>query len=92
MTTKRTPIRRNLRQRITPEMVELWRRLHEDPDEERRREYSRELRRLLGWKPWEPLLERVTCPEPPDYMRGNEHQQEGWRKVWELRRELEEFA
>ena len=92
MTTKRTPIRRNLKQRITPEMRELWKRSREDQDEERRREYSRELHRMIGWKPWEPFLEWVTSPEPPAYHKGSEHHAAMWQKAWKLRQELEAAA
>ena len=92
MATKRTSLRRGMRLQITPEMVELWKRAREDRDEERRSEHSRELHRLIGWKPWEPFLEWVTSPEPPAYRTGDEQYAAMWQKAWELRQELEAAA
>ena len=55
MATKRKPIERNVRQRITPEAVKAY--LDEDDGE---------LRRLLGLKPWEisPLDAVGPCVYP----------------------------
>jgi hypothetical protein len=86
---------------ITPEMVELWRRIEEveaedshkawEPEGRKREWYdaSGKLHCMLGLRPWETGPNRVTGPETPDYMQHNPLQLEGWRKAWELRQALE---
>ncbi len=99
MTTKRTPLRRDARARITPELVALWLKLKEitgagaheklEPDG-RRVEYLDALHaldRLLGMKPWQVCpLDAVTA-EPPSHLQ--QHRLDSWRRAWELRRALE---
>ncbi len=99
MTTKRTPLRRDARARITPELVALWLKLkaireageHEELEPDGRRvEYLDALHaldRALGIKPWQESPVDVDGPEPPAHMR--QHQQDSWRRAWELRQALE---
>lgn len=101
MATKRTPLRREQRQRITPEVAALWRRIRQleaegadDGDSDQRREYldaCSELSRVLGVKPWETPPDGARHPEPPAYMRAPD-QREDWRRAYELRQSLEEAA
>jgi hypothetical protein len=97
MTTKRIPIRRDRRARLTPETVALWivlREIEDDPDgkewepEGRYREYldgTNELCRRLGlwWGHSNPL--DATTAEPPDWMAHNELQADAWREAYRWR-------
>ena len=97
MTTKRTPIRRNRRARLTPETVALWLVLREIQDDPmgnewepvgRRREYLdgiKELCRRLGlwWGSTNPL--DATEATPPDYMLHNKLQADAWREAYRWR-------
>ena len=95
MTTKRTPIRRNARVRITPEIVALWRRLEEikaaGGDEEwepvrQRREFSDThltLHRALGLRPWEANPFDVDDGPRPPYQTCYSG---SWEQTQELRR------
>jgi len=101
MATKRTPLRRNPRHRIAPEIVALWTRLVEidaaGGDEEwepvgRRREFldaSRELNRALGIPPWGWSPIEIQGDEPPDWVQAEPFRLEAWRKGQEWRQELE---
>jgi hypothetical protein len=82
MTTKRTPISRQSRLRITPEMVDLY-----------RRGLALELHRALGLRPWHPSpfdIELDDFPEP----EGNFDPAMTWREsephIAAIRRRLEE--
>jgi uncharacterized protein YecE (DUF72 family) len=101
MTTKRIPIRRDVRARVTPELVALWRQLKEITEagahEEfepvgRRNEFLEALHamdRAFGIRPWQESPLYAETPEPPAYMRRSEPAMEGWRRAWELRCALE---
>src|SRR5215212_1953002 len=104
MTTKRTPLRRDARVRITPEMLALWAKLHEIAAEDggydewepggRRREFldtSGELNRALGVKPWEQCPFFTDGPEPPAHKR-DPWRAALWTKAWDLRCALDAAA
>jgi hypothetical protein len=81
MTTKRTPISRQSRLRITPEMVDLY-----------RRGLALELHRALGLRPWHPSpfdIKSDDFPEP----EGDFHTSMSWREsephIAAIRRQLE---
>ncbi len=99
MTTKRTPLRRDARARITPELVALWLKLrairevgeHEELEPDGHRvEYLDALHaldRALGIKPWQVCpLDAVTA-KPPSHLQ--QHRLDSWRRAWERRRALE---
>jgi hypothetical protein len=102
MTTKRRPIKRNPKLRVTPEAVALWVRLNEilaaglkdDWDDQTcRNEYldtAEQLREALGLHPWEANVEDADTDDPPDYMLSTPLAVEGWRTAREWRRLLEE--
>jgi hypothetical protein len=78
--TKRTKIRREPRQRVTPEAVEAfaagdWSALH----------------RALGLRPWQESPLHALTPEPPDWMTS-EFYREDWKHAYVLRVALEAAA
>jgi hypothetical protein len=99
MSTKRRPIQRSMRARITPEVLELWQRLRaihrvklwreEWEPRGRYRELldgEKQLAKMLGLffgDAGQPLT--VDGPEPPDYMRSNSYQSERWGVAWAWR-------
>jgi hypothetical protein len=80
MATKRRPLQRALRTRITPEAIEAF-----------RRGDSFALDRALQLKPWDQSPLYAVTDEPPDYMRDTLNV-ERWKYARELRRELERAA
>ena len=105
MSTKRVAIRRPAKARVTPEVLELWRRLREieaDPVARREwepvgryREYMDGYKRLctclgLWWGLMISPLDTET-ETPRGYMLRNPIQVEAWRKAWEWRQVLEEL-
>lgn len=101
VSTKRVPLRRSLKARITPEVVASWRRIRQleaegadDYDSGQRREYldaCSELHLLLMLKPWETTPEWATHPEPPAY-RQTPDRRDDWHRAYELRQALEAAA
>jgi hypothetical protein len=104
MSTKRTPLRRDAKARLTPETIALWVRLEAiqaagDHNEweplGRRREYLDGNKALCGslglWWGYTSPLNAVTA-DPPDYMRHNELQADAWRQAWAWRCALQEGA
>jgi hypothetical protein len=101
MTTKRTPIRRATKARVTPEIIALWLKLKEIVADEtceewepegRRREYldtSKALRQALGIPPWGSNPINAVSERAPDYMHHNPLAFEGWQTAWEWRCALE---
>jgi hypothetical protein len=102
MTTKRTPIRRSARAKLTPEIMAMWHTLREIRAAGNDREYEplgrhREFvqlncdlcKALGGW--WGTMIFPidVTSPEPSDYMLHNPIQADAWREAWEWRCALE---
>lgn len=99
------PVKRRLGKarpyQITPETVELWRKLQAiersgDADEwepmGRKREYldlSVSLDQALGVKLWEDGPAHVYRAEPPEWMGKEPDKVESWQRAWELRCELE---
>src|SRR3954469_1307840 len=105
MTTRRVPIRRDRRAKLTPEILAMWQAIvaikaagehAEDEPLGRHREYMRlncTLATALGmW--WGTMIFPidVTSPEPRDYMRHNPLQADAWREAWEWRCALEAAA
>ena len=106
MTTKRVAIRRPVKAKVTPEALELWKRLNEikaDPvafnqwePVGRHREYLDGYKRLcnclgLWWGAGVSPLDTDT-PTPRDYMVRNPILVEAWHKAWKWREVLEEAA
>ena len=102
MTTKRRPIRRDRRAKLTPEIMAMWHTLRgiraagDDREYEplgRHREFMHlncDLCAALGgW--WGTMIFPidVTSPEPRDYMLRNSIQADAWRAAWEWRCALE---
>lgn len=106
MTTKRTPIRRNVKPRITAEVLALWRKIQEieaegddrawEEEGGRRRECMdahNELNQLLGIRSWQRNPAQVREPEPPKWMTaGNLLAADQWREAWKLRQAIEAAA
>jgi hypothetical protein len=104
MSTKRTPISRRSRLRVTPQMLELFRRGLEvkakgaDRDEngskqEEYRETDLSLHRLLGLRPWHPSVFSVDSAEYPGPVVGDLRPGMTWQQsrpfIAAIRRELE---
>lgn len=97
MATKRRPIERPFRARITPELIELWRRIRAiqaaDLDEVwedaggRRREYldaTVELHGGLGLTPWHDSPAEVASEGPPPaWDNGSYTIAQQWRRALE---------
>jgi hypothetical protein len=80
MPTKRAPLKREQRQRVTPEAIAAfaagdWSALHD----------------ALALKPWQQSPLHAVTPEPPDSITS-EFYREDWRAAHELRRELSRIA
>ena len=99
MTTKRTPIRRDRRARLTPEALACWlviREIAESPTDRdeyepvgRHREYvdlNIKLCRLIGleWTYMNFPIE-IDSPTPPLFMNHNPPRAENWRQAWRWR-------
>lgn len=107
MSTKRRPIRRSMRAKITPEVIELWQRLREinrvkrwrerwEDEGGHRREFldgTKRLATLLGlwWGDYVLPLDATTA-QPPDYIRRNSDHSQQWRVAWAWRCALIEAA
>ena len=98
MSTKRRPIQRERRAKLTPEILAMWRTLREiraagvDREDEplgRHREFMQLncalCTALGGW--WGTMIFPidVTSPEPSEYMLHNRIQADAWRQAWEWR-------
>src|SRR5262245_64040374 len=91
MPTKRTPLGRPPRSRITPEAVALFRRCMEIREAgehaDNRDEYLRasvDLHHLLGRRLWQEDILDAADPTPPDYVDPDE-----WKQAHALYVELE---
>jgi hypothetical protein len=98
MPTKRTPLKRDLRVRITPRTIDLFVQIEQildaglddiwEDEGGRRREYldkAFELHRLLGRDPCQTQVQWITGPAPPPFNREEIHDHEG---AWLLRQAL----
>ena len=90
MTTNRRTIRHASKSRITPEVVELWKRLQATPPGQRRIELNREFCQALKLKPWAFSPDEVALNEPkPGYLIGSGLcSAPTWEVAVALRREL----
>jgi hypothetical protein len=82
MTTKRVPLPRSRHARITPEVLDLWKRLRVMTPRERN--HSRDREYLDGMKE---LCNRLGLwwGDAPDYMQRNPYQAGRWRVAWRWR-------
>ena len=100
MTTKRTPVRREMKRKIDPQTLAIWRMLREidanptdreewEEDGGRHREYltlGAELCTRLGlWWGSMNWPINVDSPDPPGWMAHNELRAENWRQAYRWR-------
>ncbi len=79
MATKRTPLRRDIKRRVTPAAIEAF-----------RAGDHKALNRALGIKLWEPSPLGVDGPEPPEWAKNDgTGWTAAWPKIWEIRQALE---
>ena len=102
MSTKRMKVRRPAKEKITPEVLALFRKCEEiavagldrTGEDGRMREYleyieaAKTLHRLLGRRPWQHDVTDVLSPEPPEWMTDPDERRT-WHTAWALRLELE---
>ena len=81
MATLRTPLKRRVHRRITPEAIEAL----------RTGDFLR-LHRSLGLRPWEASPLDVSTAEPPAWMLNNKHACDDWRQAYALRLEIEKLS
>lgn len=78
MATKRTPLNRGARRRISPEAVDAF-----------RAGDRQALARVLGLQPWVPNPIDVDGPLPPEWASPGTAWAQAWPAAYELRRQLE---
>jgi hypothetical protein len=97
MATNRTPISRNTKRRITPDIIECYRRMRELYDDPRKSEEcimaNRQLTNLLEYPVWQATTILEVIDEeggPPDYIcRQGTFRIQEWFDARELRRQLD---
>jgi hypothetical protein len=93
--TKRTPIKRNTKMRITPQMLDVYAVVNQLYDEERHADEFHEaellLDQLLGRQPWqESITDTFDQDAPPDWMyEQGQARINDWQEANAIREQLD---